>query len=319
MYSTFQLWPTIILWPYKGFSRCRKQMDGWNNTQKQVVKSLEIGLLLTQCSYLYRSGITNDHGQYNECSCGELWQQHQLSDWAQFLYRTTWNPKDSIHLHRDIVLFLMFCGSWLAWPHWCHSYKLFLQQWRQDRSHQDNPDKDVLTVQNHQTRSQTSQVTNAQHEFSFIKPPPLSKSSVFSWTRELDHPNLCKFIGGCIEVPNIAIITEYCPKGSLNDVLLNEEIPINWGFRWTFLSICRHSCFQWTMLVWTNVSNHNHITVTVWQILLCCGHRQRDVVSPPAQDLSRATEVYELCLGWPLGLQNNRLKEGFDVTDTFLK
>ncbi|RXM98168.1 Atrial natriuretic peptide receptor 2 [Acipenser ruthenus] len=49
--------------------------------------------------------------------------------------------------------------------------------------------------------------------------------------RELDHPNLCKFFGGCIEVPNVAIVTEYCPKGSLNDVLLNEEIPLNWGFR----------------------------------------------------------------------------------------
>ncbi|KAG7495702.1 atrial natriuretic peptide receptor 1-like [Solea senegalensis] len=52
--------------------------------------------------------------------------------------------------------------------------------------------------------------------------------------RELDHPNLCKFIGGCVEVPNIAIVTEYCPKGSLNDILLNEEIPLNWGFRFSF-------------------------------------------------------------------------------------
>uniref|UniRef100_A0ABM5FCS3 Guanylate cyclase n=1 Tax=Pogona vitticeps TaxID=103695 RepID=A0ABM5FCS3_9SAUR len=52
--------------------------------------------------------------------------------------------------------------------------------------------------------------------------------------RELDHPNLCKFIGGCTEVPNIAIVTEYCPKGSLNDVLLNEDIPLNWGFRLSF-------------------------------------------------------------------------------------
>ncbi|NXT09598.1 ANPRB protein, partial [Prunella fulvescens] len=52
--------------------------------------------------------------------------------------------------------------------------------------------------------------------------------------RELDHPNLCKFIGGCIEVPNVAIVTEYCPKGSLSDVLLNEEIPLNWGFRFSF-------------------------------------------------------------------------------------
>ncbi|KAM4611664.1 LOW QUALITY PROTEIN: atrial natriuretic peptide receptor 2 [Polymixia lowei] len=52
--------------------------------------------------------------------------------------------------------------------------------------------------------------------------------------RELDHPNLCKFFGGCVEVPNIAIVTEYCPKGSLNDVLLNEDIPLNWGFRFSF-------------------------------------------------------------------------------------
>ncbi|XP_046873487.1 atrial natriuretic peptide receptor 1-like [Hypomesus transpacificus] len=52
--------------------------------------------------------------------------------------------------------------------------------------------------------------------------------------RELDHPNLCKFYGGCVEVPNVAIVTEYCPKGSLNDVLLNEEIPLNWGFRFSF-------------------------------------------------------------------------------------
>ncbi|KAJ6669466.1 hypothetical protein lerEdw1_000014 [Lerista edwardsae] len=53
--------------------------------------------------------------------------------------------------------------------------------------------------------------------------------------RELDHPNLCKFIGGCTEVPNIAIITEYCPKGSLSDVLLNEDIPLNWGFSYAII------------------------------------------------------------------------------------
>ncbi|XP_048860002.1 atrial natriuretic peptide receptor 2-like isoform X2 [Brienomyrus brachyistius] len=54
--------------------------------------------------------------------------------------------------------------------------------------------------------------------------------------RTLDHPNLCKFIGGSIEVPYISIITEYCPKGSLADVLLNDDIPINWGFRLSFAS-----------------------------------------------------------------------------------
>ncbi|XP_056299219.1 atrial natriuretic peptide receptor 2-like [Pseudoliparis swirei] len=52
--------------------------------------------------------------------------------------------------------------------------------------------------------------------------------------RELDHPNLCKFIGGCVEVPDVAIVTEYCPKGSLSDVLLNDDVPLNWGFRFSF-------------------------------------------------------------------------------------
>jgi atrial natriuretic peptide receptor A len=52
--------------------------------------------------------------------------------------------------------------------------------------------------------------------------------------REIYHPNLCKFIGATVKPPNIAIITEYGPKGSLNDVLQNDDIPLNWGFRFSF-------------------------------------------------------------------------------------
>ncbi|XP_071953842.1 atrial natriuretic peptide receptor 1-like [Antedon mediterranea] len=52
--------------------------------------------------------------------------------------------------------------------------------------------------------------------------------------RDVQHVNLCKFIGACIEVPNVSILTEYCPKGSVQDVLLNEDIPLNWGFRFSF-------------------------------------------------------------------------------------
>ncbi|KAF3855508.1 hypothetical protein F7725_016231 [Dissostichus mawsoni] len=62
----------------------------------------------------------------------------------------------------------------------------------------------------------------------------LSKTIRQEVKQEFDHPNLCKFIGGCVEPPDVAIVTEYCPKGSLNDVLLNEEIPLNWGFRFSF-------------------------------------------------------------------------------------
>ncbi|XP_071985286.1 atrial natriuretic peptide receptor 1-like [Engystomops pustulosus] len=51
--------------------------------------------------------------------------------------------------------------------------------------------------------------------------------------RKLDHQNICKFIGGSVE-GNIFIITEYCPKGSLADVLVNDDVPLNWGFRLSF-------------------------------------------------------------------------------------
>jgi len=51
----------------------------------------------------------------------------------------------------------------------------------------------------------------------------------------MDHPNLCKFIGATVKDPtNLTIVSEYCPKGSLNDVLQNDDIPLNWGFRFSF-------------------------------------------------------------------------------------
>lgn len=105
-----------------------------------------------------------------------------------------------------------------------------LPQWWPDSGHQKDSDQDVLFVQNHQTGSQTSQVKGTcEHNYSCLLNTVWQKC----FCRELDHPNLCKFVGGCVEVPNVAIVTEYCPKGSLNDVLLNEEIPLNWGFRST--------------------------------------------------------------------------------------
>ncbi|XP_062592724.1 atrial natriuretic peptide receptor 1-like [Saccostrea cucullata] len=52
--------------------------------------------------------------------------------------------------------------------------------------------------------------------------------------RELDHQNLCKLVGCCTEVANFCVLVEYCPKGSISDVLLNDDIPLNWAFRFSF-------------------------------------------------------------------------------------
>ncbi|XP_071497705.1 speract receptor-like isoform X1 [Diadema antillarum] len=45
--------------------------------------------------------------------------------------------------------------------------------------------------------------------------------------RDLRHPHLNQFIGACVDPPNICIITEYCPKGSLQDILENEEVKLD--------------------------------------------------------------------------------------------
>ncbi|XP_052776488.1 atrial natriuretic peptide receptor 1-like [Mya arenaria] len=67
-------------------------------------------------------------------------------------------------------------------------------------------------------------------EFSLSKQVRIEVRAV----RECDHANLCKFVGACIEVPHMSILSEYSAKGSLSDVLLNEEVPLNWAFRFSF-------------------------------------------------------------------------------------
>ncbi|KAK2119885.1 hypothetical protein P7K49_001271 [Saguinus oedipus] len=52
--------------------------------------------------------------------------------------------------------------------------------------------------------------------------------------KELDHPNICRFTGGFIALPDVVIVMEYCPKGSLMDVLLNDDTSLNWAHMESF-------------------------------------------------------------------------------------
>ncbi|XP_022084678.1 atrial natriuretic peptide receptor 1-like [Acanthaster planci] len=54
--------------------------------------------------------------------------------------------------------------------------------------------------------------------------------------RDLEHPNLARFFGMCLDVPNVAIINEYCPKGSLMDMLQNDSIKLDWLFKYSLIS-----------------------------------------------------------------------------------
>jgi serine/threonine protein kinase len=48
---------------------------------------------------------------------------------------------------------------------------------------------------------------------------------------ELRHPNVVLFIGACVRSPNICIVTEWIPKGSLRDVLADGSVKLSWATR----------------------------------------------------------------------------------------
>ncbi|KAG9468776.1 hypothetical protein GDO78_021977 [Eleutherodactylus coqui] len=54
--------------------------------------------------------------------------------------------------------------------------------------------------------------------------------------RDVQNEHLTRFVGACIDPPNICILTEYCPRGSLQDVLENESITLDWMFRYSLIN-----------------------------------------------------------------------------------
>ncbi|XP_077987401.1 atrial natriuretic peptide receptor 1-like [Glandiceps talaboti] len=53
--------------------------------------------------------------------------------------------------------------------------------------------------------------------------------------REIHNANLARFVGGCVEPSMPCLVVEYCPKGSLQDILENESIKLDWMFRYSLM------------------------------------------------------------------------------------
>ncbi|KAL8602399.1 Nitrogen permease regulator 2 [Nucella lapillus] len=53
--------------------------------------------------------------------------------------------------------------------------------------------------------------------------------------KDLQNDHIVRFVGACIDPPDQCILTEYCPKGSLQDVLENDEIKLDWMFRYSIM------------------------------------------------------------------------------------
>lgn len=53
--------------------------------------------------------------------------------------------------------------------------------------------------------------------------------------KDLSNDNLVKFYGACVDSPNNCLLTEYCPRGSLQDILENPQYNLDWAFRMSLI------------------------------------------------------------------------------------
>lgn len=53
--------------------------------------------------------------------------------------------------------------------------------------------------------------------------------------KDISHDHLVRFIGASVAAPHCCLLTEYCPRGSLEDILENDQIQLDAMFRRSLL------------------------------------------------------------------------------------
>ncbi|XP_052264971.1 atrial natriuretic peptide receptor 1-like isoform X4 [Dreissena polymorpha] len=77
--------------------------------------------------------------------------------------------------------------------------------------------------------------------------------------KDLASDHIVRFIGACLDDPHMCILTEYCQKGSLQDVLENEQIKLDWMFRY---SLMQDIVRAMTYLCSTEIRSHGALKST---------------------------------------------------------
>lgn len=55
--------------------------------------------------------------------------------------------------------------------------------------------------------------------------------------RDIRHNNLASFVGACCDAPNVCILMETAPKGSLDDILSMGTLQLDWNFKYSLLKV----------------------------------------------------------------------------------
>ncbi|XP_037573883.1 atrial natriuretic peptide receptor 1 [Dermacentor silvarum] len=87
-------------------------------------------------------------------------------------------------------------------------------------------------------------IRTAYYKDTLVAIKPLNKARIditrsllleLKYMKDLQHDHIVRFIGACIDPPHCCLVKEYCPKGSLQDILENEEIKLDWMFRFSLM------------------------------------------------------------------------------------
>ncbi|XP_005998259.1 retinal guanylyl cyclase 2 [Latimeria chalumnae] len=71
-----------------------------------------------------------------------------------------------------------------------------------------------------------------RRDFEEVKP---STSSIFEIMKDIRHENVNPFLGFFHDCGMFAIVTEFCSRGSLEDLLRNEDVKLDWMFKSSLL------------------------------------------------------------------------------------
>ena len=55
--------------------------------------------------------------------------------------------------------------------------------------------------------------------------------------RDVRHQNLVSFVGACCDSPNMCILMQTAPKGSLDDILSVGSLQLDWNFKYSLLKV----------------------------------------------------------------------------------
>ncbi|XP_052801388.1 atrial natriuretic peptide receptor 1-like [Mya arenaria] len=121
----------------------------------------------------------------------------------------------------------------------------------------------------------------------------------FNALRELTHDNLNPFIGASMEPGQSYVLMKYCSKGSLQDVLENDDIKLDSMFKMSFLmDLIRGMDFLHKSVVRShgNLKSSNCVIDSRWVLkltdygALCCS--QEDEVCTSGSDVDQDIDVY---------------------------